>query len=750
MTVLAADLFCGAGGTSEGMRRAAARLGLTLSLSAVNHWPLAVSTHALNHPEAHHLCANLEDINPRVVVPGGRLDLLVASPECTHHSNARGGKPMNDQSRASAFCVLRWAEALDIKAILIENVPEFLSWGPLGKDNRPLKSKKGQLFNLFVRTLRTLGYRVEWRILCAADFGDPTTRRRLFLIARKGSRPVPWPEPTHVDPKLLVSQDGLFAETRQPWVGARSIIDFSLPSQSIFLRKKRLAATTLARIYAGFEKYGGPNAGPFLVALRRHMDGLSLDDPIPTVCASGNHFGLVETQIVNMKGRSDARPASEPTFTQTAGAPHQYVATTFLHPHLGVTGENRPQDVDRPLGTVTASHGAGKLCEGFILPHPIDAIASGDSDEAKILRYAHDAGLIDVKRQDPEPFLIGQGGPEYGGKPTDVESPLGTVMTDNHRAVVEPVTILPHRKFSRMDADDVDAPLRTVEATNGRQFHLCESVIVPLFSEREGQSPRSHSVDDPLPTVTASKGAGAVAQPFVIDVTHASADQATRAHSIDKPLGTITTARRGEKAVVEGFTVNLANTGDDATRSRPLDDPISTVHAGGGSVALAEGFLVDCAHGTAAGDTEGRRLQSLDAPIGTVTTVKGKAVVEPSVVQFNRGCDADPVEEPLNTVTTKARFGLAEGFGIDPETGLVPGLPTFVTSKGIIQIDVRLRMLRPSELARAHSMDGYTFLGNLEEQVRQIGNGVPAGLAEQLCAAILTDVMKLGRKPARA
>src|SRR5581483_6805346 len=206
--IFAADLFCGAGGTSQGLLMAANELRADLELIAINHWNVAIDTHSVNHPYAKHLCTGLDEIgDPRKLVPGGRLNLLCGSPECTHHSVARGGKPMSDQSRSSAWHILRFAEALYIDNLLIENVPEFLSWGPLGVNGRPLKSKRGQLFEQFIASLRALGYSVEWRVLNCADYGDPTTRRRLFIIARRGNKAIRWPDPTHV-PATQLSQDG--------------------------------------------------------------------------------------------------------------------------------------------------------------------------------------------------------------------------------------------------------------------------------------------------------------------------------------------------------------------------------------------------------------------------------------------------------------------------------------------------------------------------------------------------------------
>jgi DNA (cytosine-5)-methyltransferase 1 len=242
--IQAADLFCGAGGTSSGLYSACDHVGARLYLVAVNHWKIAVETHTFNHPDARHICAPLEGLDPRKAVPSGRLDILVASPECTHHSIARGGKPVSDQLRASAWHILRWAELLQIDNILIENVREFQDWGPTDAAGKPIKSRKGETFKAFCAALRSLNYTVEHRILNAADYGDPTSRHRLFIMARRGGIPVIWPETSH-------------GGTKSPYHTAREIIDWDLPGDSIFKRKKALAPKTLARIAAGIRKYGG-------------------------------------------------------------------------------------------------------------------------------------------------------------------------------------------------------------------------------------------------------------------------------------------------------------------------------------------------------------------------------------------------------------------------------------------------------------------------------------------------------------
>jgi DNA (cytosine-5)-methyltransferase 1 len=309
--IRAADLFCGAGGTSTGLAHACRDLGLGLDLVAVNHWDVAIRTHTANHPFARHLCSDLDTVSPRTAVPSGRLDLMVASPECTHHSNARGGRPVTDQKRASAWHVLRWAEAIYVDNLLVENVREFRDWGPVGVGGRPMKTHKGETYRAFLAALSSLGYRVEDRILNAADYGDPTTRERLFILARRGNHRISWPEPSHSE------NPGLHRKTEQ-WKAAREIIDWALPSQSIFARKRPLSPATMNRIIAGLRRFGGPQLEPFLVILRGTGTARSIERPVPAVTAQGQHLGLCEPFLLQQQSGGAPRATSRPVPTVAA------------------------------------------------------------------------------------------------------------------------------------------------------------------------------------------------------------------------------------------------------------------------------------------------------------------------------------------------------------------------------------------------------------------------------------------------
>lgn len=556
-TIYAADLFCGAGGFSSGLLDVARSLGFEVDLLAVNHWEVAIATHSANHPGVRHLCQSLEAVNPREVVPSGRLDLLLASPECQHHSAARGGKPMSDQKRASAWCILRWLEALDVQNVVIENVPEFLTWGPLhpckcGEEEkaiadgrpvakvkhlpgfnccRPVEAKKALYFKNFVRNMKVLGYRVDWRVCNAADYGAATTRKRLFLLARKGRRGITWPEATHVSrAKAVESQGDLFQDTRLPWRAAREIIDWTLEGKSIYDRERPLADNTMARIYAGLEKFcglpflvpqfsqNGPRsvddpvgaitttsrgmglAEPLLVVLRQNADCRSLDDPAPAICAEGQHLGLAEPFIVPVNHGPELRGQAldEPLPTLTQKGTQALIQPEFL---LGQQSCGAPRSVDEPAPTIAAA-GAIALIEPHVEPCLVNMKGQSDAsdvDEPAPTITAHAAHLYLA-----QPYVTDFNGPgkEHGHRCRSVDEPLPTLPCSRRVGVAEPF-------------------------------------LVDSYSERPGQAPRCRSVDQPMPTIPATVQHG-VAQPFVI--RYHGTDHT--AHSVENPLPAITTRDR--------------------------------------------------------------------------------------------------------------------------------------------------------------------------------------------------------------
>lgn len=344
-SVTIADLFCGAGGSSTGALRAIERQGLTPQLTAVNHWTRAVETHSANHVNARHLCASIDSLNPRSLFADGELNILWGSPECTHHSLARGGRPMQDQSRATAWCVTRWAEALLPDAIFVENVREFEQWGPLDANFKPIKSRKGETFKAWINTLRAIGYNVEWRVLVAADYGAATSRYRLFVHAVRGDRPIVWPTATH-------SRDG---RGSTKWKSTRSKINLNHHGRSVFGRKRPLSPNTMRRIYEGLEEYG---LNPTLVCMEHGGRIASIDDPLPTITtAKGGAFAVAEPMLLPQQSGGAMRPVSEPCPTiSTAGA--IALVEPFLVEYYGTGGA---VSIDDPLPTVT-SKGRFAIC----------------------------------------------------------------------------------------------------------------------------------------------------------------------------------------------------------------------------------------------------------------------------------------------------------------------------------------------------------------------------------------------------
>lgn len=334
-TPIVIDMFAGAGGESAGIVPAYESRGHNIELHAINHWERAIETHAANFPWAHHHHEPVQSIDPTRLAGNRAVDLLWASPECTHHSNARGGRPRSDQSRASAWIILKWLQELYIRRVIIENVPEFTGWGPLCENGKVVAENKGGLFLSFIGALQSLGYTVDWRILNAADYGAPTTRRRLFIQAVRDGKQILWPEPTH---KI------------EGWIPASSIIDWSIPGTSIFERKRPLVAATIRRIEHGIRKYWGNWAEPFLVLLRGTGTSRDIHRPVPAITAGGGHIGLVEPLVLNQWGGGEARPVSQPMATVGTTCAHRLI-DPFIIKYYG-TGEGA-KGVDAPLDTVT-------------------------------------------------------------------------------------------------------------------------------------------------------------------------------------------------------------------------------------------------------------------------------------------------------------------------------------------------------------------------------------------------------------
>lgn len=291
---LIVDNFAGGGGASTGIEQA---LGRKIDI-AINHDPAAILMHKTNHPNTIHYTESVWDVDIRKITAGREVDLVWCSPDCKHFSKAKGGKPVNKNIRGLAWVAIKWAGTVKPKVIILENVEEFQTWGPIDKNGKPIYKEKGRTFRSFLNAFKYLGYKVEYKELVAADFGAPTTRKRFFLIARCDGKPIVWPEATHGQGKI-------------PYVAASTIIDWNLEVPSIFDRNKPLADNTLIRIARGIQKYVIEEK-PFIVNDKayflshyythqgKEVRCSSLRDPIATI-PTQNRFGLVEVKFQDIE-----------------------------------------------------------------------------------------------------------------------------------------------------------------------------------------------------------------------------------------------------------------------------------------------------------------------------------------------------------------------------------------------------------------------------------------------------------------
>ena len=336
------DLFAGGGGASRGIEAA---LGRSVDI-AINHDPVALAVHAANHPHTKHLTSDIWAVKPRDVVKGRPVALLWASPDCTHFSVAKGGQPRKQNIRSLAWSVVRWAHDTRPAVICLENVPEFRSWGPLDEAGKPVKREMGDSFRRWKRALEKLGYVVDYRLLNASHYGTPTSRKRLFLVARCDGLPIRWPAPTHGGLGLL------------PVRTAAECIDWSLPCPSIFERKKPLADKTLWRIAQGIRRFVLGSSRPFIVEMNHSNAPRGVDRPLGVVTTQGNRFNLVAPTLIQTSygEREGQRPRyldlHQPLGTVVAGGTKHALVAAFLAKHYGgVVGV--PFD-GRPLDTITS------------------------------------------------------------------------------------------------------------------------------------------------------------------------------------------------------------------------------------------------------------------------------------------------------------------------------------------------------------------------------------------------------------
>lgn len=506
------DNFAGGGGASTGIELATGR-PVTI---AINHDPDAILMHKTNHPFTEHYQASVWDVDPREVCQGRPVGLLWASPDCKHFSKAKGGQPVDKNIRGLAWIVLRWAGTVAPRVIMLENVEEFQTWGPVRK-GRPVKSKAGQTFRQWLSQLEALGYAVEWRELVAADYGAPTTRKRFFLIARCDGTPIVWPEPTHApagSPEVLEGK-------KKPWRSAAEVIDWSLPCPSIFdtreaIREKYglsaqrpLRPNTMRRVIRGVDKFSIKAPDPFLVVLNHagefrgqlpaeplqtitakhgygvaypviapltmhnneNATGTKITEPVNTITSSGagGHQMVITptlTAIGQTGGGERGRKITEPTHTQVSKAEECVVAPALIQYHKEQTERVRGQGVADPLMTIDASNRYGLAAASLVKYYGSDQHGQSAGDP-----------LHTVTAKDREGVLAANLAKFYGGAYTGegarMSEPLHTVTAVDHNALT--ATHLVKMKGTNLGGP-MSEPVQTITAGGGH-FGVVTTVV---------------------------------------------------------------------------------------------------------------------------------------------------------------------------------------------------------------------------------------------------------------------------------
>ena len=472
MNEIVVDNFAGGGGASTGIEIA---IGRSVDI-AINHDPAAIAMHRANHPTTEHYTEDVWKVEPVEACAGRPVALAWFSPDCKHHSKAKGGKPVSKKIRGLAWVAVKWAKAVKPRVIMLENVEEFQDWGRLDEKNRPDPRYKGETFRRFVGQLEKLGYHVEYRLLRACDYGAPTIRKRFFLIARCDGQKIVWPEPTHAAPDSIEVRMG----SKKPWVPVSEVLDFSLPCPSIFASSEEimeqygiravrpLSENTMKRIARGLMKFVVNNPKPFIVQVNHSGDqfrGQNIDDPLDTITAK-HGTGVVAPVLMRNNENAVGSDAREPIGTITTGGHHMLIAPSMIQYHSEQSEDVRGQTVDKPIMTVDSSN-----------------------------RY----GLV-------EPFLIQTGyGEREGQKPRvlDMDKPLGTVVAQSNKFAMAAAFVTQFN--NNCDGQSMDAPLNTMTAKSNH-FGEVNAFLVKYY----GSGDNAVSCELPAPTITAKDRMGLV------------------------------------------------------------------------------------------------------------------------------------------------------------------------------------------------------------------------------------------------
>jgi DNA (cytosine-5)-methyltransferase 1 len=624
---LIVDSFAGGGGASTGVEMA---LGRSPDI-AINHSADALAMHAVNHPETLHLDSNIWDVSPREVTGGRPVGLFWASPDCKHFSKAKGGKPLDRNIRDLAWVVVRWAEEVSPDVIILENVEEFVTWGPLYEDGRPIVELRGQTFEDWTRRLKKAGYKVEWRELRACDYGAPTIRKRFFMIARRDGLPIVWPKRSHGDPRKPEDAKLIARGKLKPWRTAAEIIDWSLPCPSIFdtseeimarfgLRAVRpLADATMRRIARGVMRYVLDAAKPFIVPVAHAGDARvnSVDEPVRTQTGhSRSDHAVVVPAFVGCGGRagqSAPRGGDEPLGTLTAKADGCVVAAHLTKFQSGSTGSG----LDEPAPTITANSYV-KRPGGAA---PIGVVAATMVQTGYGEREGQAPRALDIDR--PIGTQVGGAAKHalaavhlsrftQNGTGSGADEPLDTVMAGAAKFGVVAAFMAQHN--TGVVGHDAREPVSTL--TSGGSYGVSQQAVVAAHMMRQFGKSIGHGMDEPAHTDTAAVDKSALIAPFLASYYGSGTGQAA-----DGPLRTDTVKDRFGLVTVEidGVTFAIADIGmrmltprerfraqgfpDSYIIDRRLDgSPISATVQGsccGNSVCppLAEAIVaVNCGH----------------------------------------------------------------------------------------------------------------------------------------------------------
>ena len=508
---LIVDNFAGGGGASTGIEIAT---GISVDI-AINHDPEAIRMHKTNHPNTKHYCESVWDVDPIEACNGHPVGIAWFSPDCKHFSKAKGGKPKDKKIRGLAWVALRWAGMVRPRVIMLENVEEFKTWGPLNRSHRPIKSKQGVTFKKFIKQLEDLGYEVDYRELIAADYGAPTMRKRFFMIARCDGKPIVWPDKTHAPADSEEVKAGLL----KPYVGAYTQIDFSLPCPSIFdtaeeikekygIRAVRpLANKTMERIARGIKKFVIDNAEPFIVQVNHSGTKSdyckSANEPLSTV-TSKNGFGVVEPYIVPIGygERNGQEPRihdiKEPLPTVVSSGKH-YLCEPYLV-KIGQTGftADRSKDVHEPITTIASKNEHCLISPTLIQYHSetSDKEVRGQTIKEPIMTVdgSNRYGLVTA-------FLHKYYDGGYKGAGDSLENPLPTVTSRDHISVCAATLIqMNNNCYGR----DITEPIPVITAGDGH-FGEVRAFLIKYYGQGTGQD-----IKDPIDTVTAQDRFGLV------------------------------------------------------------------------------------------------------------------------------------------------------------------------------------------------------------------------------------------------